>query len=64
MAQGHLLLIYSVSYLVFFALLLLSKLHHGNRLLDEKGTVSNRGMLIVLHIGGILLLGVLSFYSF
>jgi membrane protease YdiL (CAAX protease family) len=64
MIQGHPILIYSVSYLVFFALLLLSRQYHGNRLLDEKGAVSNRFMLLLLHIGGILLLGVLSSYSF
>ncbi|MEI9909237.1 MAG: CPBP family intramembrane glutamic endopeptidase [Bacteroidota bacterium] len=64
MTQGYEILIYSISYLLFFALLWLSKEKKGNRLLDENGLVTNRNMLIVLHIGGILLLGILPGYFF
>ena len=64
MTKNYHLLIYAVSYLLFFMMLLLSKARQANRLLDEKGAVSNRGMLLLLHSAGILLLGAFSFYFF
>src|SRR6476660_4347513 len=64
MTTNHHLVIYSISYLLFFVTLLLSKSKQANRLLDENGTVSNRGLLLLLHIAGMLLLGALSFYFF
>ena len=51
------IIVYSLSYLLFFAALLLSKCRRGNRLFDDLGVVSNPGMLLMLHIAGIVLLG-------
>lgn len=62
MTQAYTILIYSITYLSFFALLWLSKEKKGIRLLDENGPVKNRRMLFVLHIGGILLFGILPIY--
>jgi membrane protease YdiL (CAAX protease family) len=62
MTQDYYILIYSASYTLFFGLLWLSKVKKGNRLADENGPVTNRRMLIVLHIGGILLFGILPGY--
>jgi membrane protease YdiL (CAAX protease family) len=62
MTQVYQILIYSISYLLFFALLWLSKEKKGNRLLHKNSPVTNRSMLIVLHIGGILLFGILPGY--
>jgi membrane protease YdiL (CAAX protease family) len=64
MTQAYNLVIYSISYLLFFAMLLLSKIKRGIRLLDDTGIVINRVMLIVLHVAGVLLFAVISFYSF
>jgi membrane protease YdiL (CAAX protease family) len=63
MLQGYSILTYSFSYLLFFGLLWLSKEKGGNRLVDERSTAGNQSMLIVLHTGGILLFGILSYYS-
>ena len=60
---GYTISFYFISYLLFFALLWLSKGKRGNRLLDKNGPVSNRGLLIGLHIGGIILFGVVPFLS-
>ena len=59
MEQRNHIIIYSISYLLFFAMLLMSKKRHGNRLFDERGKVSNQKILLLLHITGILLFGVL-----
>lgn len=64
MLPAHHLWIYSMSYVLFFCLLLLSKAKKGIRLLDDNGIVENRVMLILLHVGGVLLFGVLSFCAF
>jgi hypothetical protein len=50
-------LIYALGYLLFFGLLWQSKKLCGLRLFDQEGFVSNRGMLMVLHGGSIILLG-------
>jgi membrane protease YdiL (CAAX protease family) len=62
MTQSYYILIYSGGYLLFFALLWLSKEKKGIRLLDENGPVTNRSMLILLHIGGLFLFGFLPVY--
>jgi len=62
MTQAYGILSYFISYLLFFGLLWLSKEKRGNKLLDEIGPVTNPCMLIMLHIGGILLLGILPIY--
>lgn len=61
--QGYTISYYFISYLLFFALLWLSKEENGNRLVDKNGLISNPRILIVLHIGGIILFGVLPFLS-
>jgi membrane protease YdiL (CAAX protease family) len=61
--QDYTILFFSMSYLLFFALLWLSKEKRGLRLFDAKGLVSNPRMLIVLQIGGIILFGTLPFLS-
>ena len=56
---SYTILFYSTSYLLFFALLWLSKKKKGIRLFDENGFASNPRLLIILHIGGIILFGML-----
>ena len=56
---GYTILFYTTSYLVFFVLLWLSKKKEGIRLLDEYGFASNPRVLIILHIGGLILFGML-----
>jgi membrane protease YdiL (CAAX protease family) len=62
MTQGSQILIYSISYLSLSLLLFFCKAKKGTRLQDENGPVANRQALILLHAGGILLLGVPSVY--
>jgi len=52
---------YSISYFLFFLLLLISKKRKGLRLFDEDGLVSNPRLLILLHVGGIVLFGAVPF---
>jgi membrane protease YdiL (CAAX protease family) len=59
MTQSHSIFVYSAGYIFFFFLLSIGKVKKGIRLLDEKGPVENRSMLLILHTGGILLLGIL-----
>ena len=54
---------YSISYFLFFLLLWISKKKKGLRLFDDDGLVSNRRLLIFLHIGGICLFGVMPFLA-
>lgn len=61
--QVYTLLLYSISFLLFYALLWLSKQKKGLRLFDEKGIVANPPVIIVLHIGGIILFGALPYLS-
>jgi membrane protease YdiL (CAAX protease family) len=61
--QGYTILLNLISYFLFFALLWLSKELNGNRLLDKNGVVSNPSILIALHIGGIILFGMLPLLS-
>jgi membrane protease YdiL (CAAX protease family) len=61
--MGYSVVFYSISYFSFFLLLLISKKKKGLRLFDEEGLVSNRRMLILLHIGGIVLFGAVPFLS-
>jgi len=60
MIHNNQVLVYSISYLLFFAILLFSKRLDGNRLFDDRGSVSNRSMLLFLHVAGIALLGILT----
>jgi membrane protease YdiL (CAAX protease family) len=62
MTQGFQILIYSISYLLLSVLLFFCKAKKGTRLQDENGPVANRQALILLHAGGILLLGIPSVY--
>lgn len=64
--KHQLVLLYTISYLFFFMLLVIAKAKKGLRLISQDGLVSNRTMLIVLHVGGIILFGILpiSFYSY
>ncbi len=50
--------IYAISYLLFASILLLSKAKQGLRLVDNKGLVSSQGMLILLHLAGIVLFSI------
>ncbi len=55
MLSSYHIMIYSVSYVLFFALLVLGKKRNSNRLVSENGASTNRFMLITMHIGGGLL---------
>ncbi len=55
---GNLLFILSISYVLFAIILWHSKVRQGLRLFDDKGPVSNRRMLILLHISGIILFSI------
>ena len=50
---------YVVEYCCFFFLLLIAQKSRGLRLFDDKGVVSNFTMLIILHVTGIFLFGIL-----
>ena len=52
----------SVSYLLFFALLLLAKKQNVNRITTESGTLVSAPLLLWLHLAGIVLFGLLPFY--
>ena len=53
---------YSSSYLLFFALLHLAKKQGANRLFASGGTLVRSPLLLALHAAGILLFGVLPFW--
>lgn len=59
MPSNH-IIIYVTGYLSFFGVLWLSKRFNGKRLFDEKGPV-NRSVLLLLHLAGILLFGMVCF---
>jgi membrane protease YdiL (CAAX protease family) len=61
--MGYSVVFYSISYFLFFLLLVISKKTKGLRLFDEDGLVPNPRMLILLHIGGIVLFGAIPFLS-
>ena len=50
---------YVVEYCCFFFLLLVAQKSRGLRLFDDKGVVHNFTMLIILHVAGIFLLGII-----
>ncbi len=52
-----------MSYLLFLALQWLSREMKGLRLVNHNGLVSNPFMLIMLHLGGIVLFGILPYVS-
>jgi membrane protease YdiL (CAAX protease family) len=52
---------YVVEYCCFFLLLLIAQKSRGLRLFDDKGVVHNFTMLVILHVAGILLFGILPF---
>lgn len=53
------LFVYCIGFALFFVLLLLSKAREANRLFDDKGIATGRQMLMVLHLSGIILFGIL-----
>ena len=54
------LLIYSLSFILMFIITWISKVKSSNRLFDEKGIAAkSSGILIGLHVSGILILGLL-----
>lgn len=55
----HLISKYLICYGLFFLLTYITKLNDGLKLIDEKGLVRNPGILIGLHIAGILWLGII-----
>jgi membrane protease YdiL (CAAX protease family) len=53
------IVLYAGSYLLFFCLLLIGSNRRFNRLFDSNGFTERPGMLLLLHVAGILLFGVL-----
>ena len=53
--------LHAVVYLVFFCLLFIAKKRGGLRLFDDTGFAVDLPMLMILHISGIILFGVLPF---
>ncbi len=64
MAQGSIIINFSISYFLFFILLWQAKLKKGNRILDKDGNTGNQQIIISLHTGGIFLLGILPAFLF
>lgn len=54
------LLLCATCYLLFFGLLLVAKKQHANRLFDEQGVVADTRLLVAVHMGGIVLFGVVA----
>jgi membrane protease YdiL (CAAX protease family) len=50
---------YALTYLLFLVLLWWAKAQDGNRLVSETGLTTNPRALLLLHVGGILILGLL-----
>jgi len=48
-----------IGYILFFFALLFAKLKRSNRIIDRNGLVSNPSILLLLHIVGIILFGLL-----
>ena len=61
--HGYTMLFYCISYFLFFGILLLSKEKNANRLFDKNGLISDLRILIVLHIIGIILFGILPAFT-
>jgi membrane protease YdiL (CAAX protease family) len=53
---------YSISYLMFFAFLWISKKKRANRFVDEQGITVNPNVVIMVHIAGILVFGLLPLF--
>ncbi|MBL7763134.1 MAG: CPBP family intramembrane metalloprotease [Chitinophagaceae bacterium] len=60
MSPFHIFSKYFICYGLFFLLTYITKLNDGLKLIDEKGIVRNPGILVGLHIAGILWLGIVA----
>lgn len=61
--EDYIMLSYATSYLMYFALLFFSSLHQSNRLFYKNGFANNLVLLLILHICGIFLFGIVPYFS-
>lgn len=61
MPTGSIILSYALPYIIFFVLLVKARKMRSNRLFDSRGWVEFPVLLIGLHVGGILLFGIIPF---
>lgn len=61
MLSGFIILSYAAAYTIFFALLWKTKKMRSNRIFDARGWAEFPALLTGLHLGGILLFGILPF---